>query len=263
MAAAALALLRSKGSRGVLPGLLSVAAIGFWGSPMNWWARYTVWIYGAGLPCVAVLLHFATARAGSRWRLIPRLAVAGWLLWCSSVTFREADLALVQMTRNVYPSAWPANALEILKRANWKRDENFLFPETRGTILDQILRAPCTVAIEGNMWGVLGWRFKHNILGALSMPIGRHKIVPMSYTLPELRSAGVRYIIIDDVEAVPPTLSALASRVEHPPGFGCWSSNDKERRLFVFPISAFYESGASARLEGCAPFRAGADSNDS
>jgi hypothetical protein len=218
VAAAAVVLFRREGERAIFVGLLVVTMAAFLTTPMNWWARYTIWLYGLGLPCLAVIIDAAT-RSVPGERLWARLAIAGWLSCVAWFAMRETRVAFVGMIRSEYPSTWDGDFLGLLRPSGWRRPENDLFPQTRGSILDEVIATPCTVAIEGPLSGELEGRLKHNLLGALSRPVGRHRLVPVSHSLPALHREGVRYIVADDAEPISNELSAVAARIEHPRGF--------------------------------------------
>jgi hypothetical protein len=61
----------------------------FLATPLNWWSRYTFWIYAVGLPAFAVAIdHVDTAR-----RLAVRAAVGLWVLVCLSFVHYEGVIA--------------------------------------------------------------------------------------------------------------------------------------------------------------------------
>ncbi|HEY1957919.1 MAG TPA: hypothetical protein VGH28_20000 [Polyangiaceae bacterium] len=68
--------------------LFTVTAVCFVATPMHWWARYTLWIHGAGLPALAVVASQVAAHP--RW---PRLVGAAWLGLAGLLSVRESFVA--------------------------------------------------------------------------------------------------------------------------------------------------------------------------
>ncbi|HEV8702171.1 MAG TPA: hypothetical protein VGV60_12935 [Candidatus Polarisedimenticolia bacterium] len=194
------------------------AGIGFVVTPMNWWARYTVWIYGLGLPCFAWALSeiIRSARSGR----LPRI----WLVACLSLLVYEGGRSEYVILGRAYPGPRPLHPVELLRPANWRWKSNYVFPETRGTIFDEIVASHDAVALGPacREEGCLASRSL--VLGQLSYPIGGRDIVPLtgpvdSEAAAELRARRVRFVIWGAEQ--PPDLGGNLSVLEtlHVSGF--------------------------------------------
>ena len=191
-------------------------------TPMRWWARYTLWLHTLGLPALAVALS-RLARAGG----MARLAWA-WGLGVLLMAGREGWLCGQAMTRSVYPNRWPPTVAQLARPASWWRPHTYLFPEAAGTVLSSILASDDPVAV-GHMWSISPrGRWKHNMLGALTLPLGHRDLMPLPEEVvpadrvrlrDEMHARGIRYVILDDQEDVPVVLRYLAEDEMVVPGF--------------------------------------------
>jgi hypothetical protein len=59
----------------LFPAVFAIVFVAWWVTPMNWWARYTIWIYAAGLPALAVVVD-DTAQIRRR---VLQVAARAWL----------------------------------------------------------------------------------------------------------------------------------------------------------------------------------------
>lgn len=202
--------------------LFVLVGLSFVATPMRWWARYTLWLHALGLPALGVALSRLTygrglVRLGLVWGLAV-LAVAGWEGW----------LCGRAMVRSVYPGRWPPTAGAFVRPESWWRPHTYLYPEVAGTVLSEILQSDVPVAV-GHMWTISpSGRWKHNLLGALTLPLGHRDLMPLpneitpDHLIPlreEMRARNVRYIILDDQEPVPVVLHYLAVEEIAVPGF--------------------------------------------
>ena len=103
--------------------------------PLNWWARYTLWIYGAGLPALAIV----TTVLGNACP--PRQAAArlgrGWAALVVAVLLFESGLTLAH-TLYLAPTPYRTwqNLQEVVLGA---RLCSYLSHELNGTVFDEIL----------------------------------------------------------------------------------------------------------------------------
>jgi hypothetical protein len=84
----------------VLLPMFVVVAVTFLAVPMNWWARYTAWIYALGLPCVALAIDRASislwsgvapqTRRTMRAFAWARLGARAWLVVCFGLASYES-----------------------------------------------------------------------------------------------------------------------------------------------------------------------------
>ncbi len=215
----ALAQARKKPERLSLWLVAAVVTAAFLSTPMNWWARYTVWIYAAGLPAFGLAL--SDLLAARSWKLAP---VGLWAVCCLGLGFYEGGLALTQTLHDAYPGAWPPRTIQALAPAAWRWPEGYLFPETRGSALDKVMASDGPIA-AGALWGnAPGGRLQHNIYGQLALPIGRRDLmflpenmsVDLYRTFKEHRPV---YIIWDGNRELPAWVQNIAQKVEKAPGF--------------------------------------------
>lgn len=201
---------RDAARRGPMALLLAIVALSFLAMPMRWWARYTVWIYALGLPCFAVLVDAAFARPapGARGAARTLRALRVWIALVVVVAAVEARLSV----RSLVDAA----------RAPWPYDR--LFPEARGTVLEEVLGGRAPVAV-GPMTSQLlpSQRWKHNVYGALALPLGARAWVQgadAAALLAQVRGGlRARWVLWDDALPLPEELRGAALRVERAAGF--------------------------------------------
>ncbi|MHB9033610.1 MAG: hypothetical protein ACYC6L_11250 [Anaerolineae bacterium] len=210
---------RRKPERLALWLVTAVVLAAFLGSPMNWWARYTVWIYAAGLPAFGLLI--SDLLAVRRWWLAP---VALWAVASLGWGFYEGSVAFARTLHDAYPGNWPPRTIQAWLPDAWHWRDGYLFPETRGTALDKVMASDGPIAV-GSLWGnAPGGRLQHNIYGQLSLPIGQRKLmflpdnmtVTLRKTLNEVKPV---YIIWDGNRDLPVWVRNMADKVERAPGF--------------------------------------------
>ena len=231
------------GRLGLLLGLLVVTGATFAATPMNWWARLTLWIYALGLPCFAVGATWAFGRRSG-----PRAAPAGaggeparsarprrglvwpfriWVAACVLVVLAEAGITLLlNVAWAKCPDRYKVRLLlKGLWQESWDRPTCCLMPELSGTVFDEILAGDAGVAV-GRLDGqqLDSEAYKVEILGPLSLPIGRRAVVPVGEPVDEsavaaLRAQKIRYVVLDETFAVPEVLLRATVRADRPPGF--------------------------------------------
>jgi len=216
------ALVRKRPERRAWMLLGVVVAVSFAVTPMRWWARYTLWLHALGLPALVVALT-RLARARGAWRL-----AWAWGLVVLLVAGREGWLSGEAMAHSVYPGRWPPGAGAFFQPDSWWRPRVYLFPEVGGTLLSDVLAGDDPVAV-GPMWTASpSGRYKHNLLGALTLPLGHRDLMPLPEDViaadlvalrDEMRGRGIRYIIWDDQMEVPGVLRYLAEQETAVPGF--------------------------------------------
>jgi hypothetical protein len=185
--------------------VLSVmAGAAFLLSPMHWWARYTLWLYALGLPCLAVT-------ADHTFRTAPRIALRGWLTLLCVLTLLEAGLNLAMVAGNFTPG--DAVAGEPAARREQVFAPAPLFPDLQGTPLEPILRSREPVAV-GRLNTESGAQL---LIGALCQPIGAREVLPLPagpIDAASLRARGIRFVILDEAAPPPRFLTATRFRVE-------------------------------------------------
>ncbi len=199
--------------RELLPIVLLSAAVAviFASTPMNWWARYTTWIYGLGSPCLALMFDRASAAGRARW--LARV----WLWACVGALVLEAGVSLAVIGRQSYPGqgSFRSQPGAVLAARNWKWPTSYLFAEMRHTEFDRMLAADDAVAV-----GPLHLQ-KIMLMGQLSLPLGHREIILLRPSGEQLVSAAsrVRYVVWDDTVPLPAVLERLAVPAAHVAGF--------------------------------------------
>jgi len=190
----------------------------FLATPMNWWARYTVWIYGIGLPCLAWALQ-GISKDPRRSRLAR--AGVGLLL---IITLTEAGLAAEAVVGSAYPGPRPVRIQDLLQPDRWRWPENYLFSSTRGTLVDEILGHRDAVAVGPMTSNDRNGQGLSLIYGQLSSPLGGRRIVPVGDPLTAedreaLRVRRVRYLFWDGERTPPPLEEVNGERVVRAGGY--------------------------------------------
>ncbi len=198
MVALALRYARDPAAREDLAPLLACAAvvlIAFLTTPENWWARYTVWIFALGLPCFARVTRdlFATARGKN--------LVKSWAVACVGIALLEGALGAAEVLSRSYPGPRPFHPGEALHAASWRWPVNYLYPDTRGSLLDQVLEGSDTVAFGPTLTDG-ACRVRSGMVGQLAQPAGVRSILPIPLAagkveMEQLARAGARYLIWD------------------------------------------------------------------
>jgi hypothetical protein len=140
--------------------LLGIVSAGFVVQPYPWWSRYTIWIYGLGLPCLAAALASGMGRLGRVWILAAvgvalleaGVVVARWQIPLLGVAMREQ--------RGEPPTA-PRPRIPTHFYTPWG---------TRGSIVEQLTHAHDGIGI-----GPLEW-YEEPLVGVLSQPVGARRI---------------------------------------------------------------------------------------
>lgn len=143
---------RGVGRLAVFLPLLLFGLAAFLATPYNWWARYTVWIYGAGLPAFAVAVRWAWQ--DGRWRTAARC----WATACMALLVFEGANALSCVLLHPPPYWIPQEGTTY-----WKPESDSIY---RRALADQ------DAAIA--LFDVSTRR--QALLGAFCQPIGRRPI---------------------------------------------------------------------------------------
>ncbi len=185
--------------------LATSVLLSFFGTPLNWWGRYTVWVFALGLPSMWLVLnqsqHFSSGL---------RRSVQSWAAVCISLLILRA--AIIVVVACVYPVAE-------LKPGKYRvptfvlRSEHPLlplFPEMRSRLLAEMLHTETVVGVGPRALG----KSTETIYGQLSIPIGRRNLIPVpaDVTEGEVRrfhsEAHLNYILWLTSSPVPSPLAA-------------------------------------------------------
>lgn len=193
--------------------LFALVALLLGAQTSTWWARFTVWLVGLGLPALVIVLQRAQARARAG---LARLLVVTVAMGCVVLAGWETNrtLALEQQEGRL-PATGGAPVA-------YRTSLQYIFPDLDGVPgLDRFLAAD---TIGRTRWGRLGTLMG----GVLSQPPGQRRILvmparPGTADLATLLAAGATWLVWD-LEAepeVPPHVRALVSEeIAMPSGTG-------------------------------------------
>jgi hypothetical protein len=191
----------------------------FLATPMSWWARYTLWIYALGLPCLAACL---TAGLHARSKVL-RAVTAALAFGCGAVVVTEAIIAFLW-------SATPANFIaspripatpgELAHGLTDYERTTFFFPGLDGPVATEAFTSDATFAVAPVEVPALP------VLGQLAMPVGFRRVwlvdANIGHDDEALRAlrerTGVAYVVWSLKLGRPEALERVALRVErlHP-----------------------------------------------
>ena len=191
---------RSGGGRdGLYLYLFAFIALLFLTTPNNWWARYTVWIFGIGLP--------AFVYCASRPMKRPSLSILKWCwtLACCSVFFYEAGVASITVA-DAKPPFWKPTE----GTTYWK-------PADDGPYARMLAEPEAPVALYKLITR------RQSILGTLCQPIGRRPVYFLSEECaadPQafsqfVKDHGIQYLITGEKGAQPKGIQQLAPEKQH------------------------------------------------
>lgn len=185
--------------------VLAIVSAGIVLLPCPWWSRFTIWVYGLGLPCLAVVQGWRMGRLGR-----------AWLVACATIAFVEAGIVVAR---------WQIPLLGIAIRdehggpphpAPAVRIPTHFYPPwvLRGTVVERLARANDTVGI-----GPLAW-YQEPIVGVVSQPVGARQIYFVPGDLEADFAAWYervrpRYVIMNERPDVPAPMSQLQPEVHH------------------------------------------------
>jgi hypothetical protein len=189
-------------------------------TPMHWWARYTLWLLGAGLPCLVVVLERIWSGRLRKWGiiwsgllffvfLVETLVGAGWLACADPVDWYGG-------------ATFPPRAKISINRLSWSRPFTSLDNTNSGYIYRELSSnfqataiGPLTEikVLSGPMMGVFG---------TICDPLGRRPVFFLdreSILNPEkisifLQNHNIRYVIWDATMKCPPEFERLSTRME-------------------------------------------------
>jgi hypothetical protein len=190
--------------------MLLMTGLQFLATPMNWWARYTVWIYALGLPCFAVVVGEVFRDGGAHWA--KRL----WVRACVAIAMLEGILCLGYMIDHYLCPTWMIHdePTAMFHPSNWRKPYwQRQFPQLRGTVLEEILVSEDAVAVGPLLPAP---EKQALLLGWLSTPIGRRRILslphnPGAEAMAKLKAFRARWILWEDSLPLPECLLGVAA----------------------------------------------------
>ena len=184
--------------------LATAVFLAFIGMPMNWWARYTVWVFALGMPSVWLVLR-AMHDSGSGVRRVARL----WVAACFLLLILRAGMILLVVC--IRPIAEIKPVEHRIPRIVFRSQRPLLplFPEMRSPLLAEILNTQTAVGVGPRDLGL----YTETIYGQLALPIGRRNLVPVTADATEAdvdrihSSEHVKYILWLTSSPVPGALA--------------------------------------------------------
>ena len=178
-------------------------------TPMYWWARYTVWVYGLGLPCFAYAIGSKGSGSGAQEssRSMPRIMTKHWGVFCMVLLMVEAGYTGYRIWSICGPQL--ASYATSAARNEWK---SYHYPHLNGTTMDRVFASREGIAVHLSGQQTI-------TLGELCQPVGRRAIYPINVPIDTakigwLKEKRIRYVVWDYTSAVPPELERLASAID-------------------------------------------------
>jgi hypothetical protein len=182
--------------------LAALVAVLLGAQTSSWWARFTVWLIGLGLPALVVVLQRAQGEARTR---AARLLVVVVTMGCVALAGWETNRTLgLERLEGLLPATESG-------RTVYRTSLQYIFPDLDRTPgLDRFLAAE---NIGRTRWGRLGTLMG----GVLSQPLGQRAIHvlpsrPGPSDLAALRAAGATWLVWD-LEAEPEVPSHVRAMV--------------------------------------------------
>jgi hypothetical protein len=208
----AIAFLKSKRNRKWGFALLfAITTAAFLVTPLRWWARYTLWIYALGLPCLAFTFDRIIGGANNFLNKIGRI----WMIFCTGILVIEAGYSTINVIALASPQPLRSNLTHIFDRHIWEWPVAYLFPAMQDTVIEEILSGNEPVAMgphgDNDFWHYAG------LIGQLSQPIGARQMILLheDNIQAQLQSNPVKYIIWDKTIPIPAELDELAVRINN------------------------------------------------
>jgi hypothetical protein len=181
--------------------LLGVVAAGLVLVPYPWWSRFTVWVYGLGLPCLAAAQRLWTGRFGRRW-----------LAACMAIALLEAGIVVARWHVQLIGVAIGSARGE--PRAPRSHIPSHFYPPwaLRGSLIEQLARGHDTIGIVPLPW------YAEPVVGVLSQPVGARQIhfVPENLEedfAPWYERVRPRYVIMETRDEIPVPMARLQPQV--------------------------------------------------
>lgn len=181
--------------------LLGIVAAGIALVPYPWWSRFTIWVYGLGLPCLAAAQRSWTGRFARRW-----------LAACAAIALLEAGIVVVRWQVPLVRFAISSARGE--PRASRPRIPSHFFPPwgLRGSIIEPLARGHDTIGVVPLPW------WAEPIVGVLSQPVGARQIhfVPENIEedfAPWYERVRPRYVIMETRDQIPEPMARLRPQV--------------------------------------------------
>ena len=182
-------------------------------TPTNWWPRLVLWIFGLGLPCLALVLD----------RVGPFGPARLWAFGCLFVLIVEGLVAFGCSAERIFPAGHVPAPAAWFRADTWHWGLAPSFPTSAGTRLQDVLASDAGIIL-----GPLGrdetHRGRTKLLGALCTPLGQRRLYgvglePTAAELAALRAQGARWLIWENGLPVPATVSTAVRTSDRVAGF--------------------------------------------
>jgi hypothetical protein len=197
--------------------LAGIVVPGFLLTPNPFHARFTLYLYGLGLPCLAWLLAAAFPGASDTRpaRRLLAAALRGWVFVVLAVFLFESGYTLSWWaTRSyAYSQGWPRGFKQAWHALRWHDPAGYVMAPMGTTLFDEVLAGSDAVLFaECDMEPQ-----KRRLLGPLCQPIGQRPVYFASDDIlgdPDAfrEYAGehdIRYVFWDEGKPLPPALDAI------------------------------------------------------
>lgn len=201
--------------------LLVTASFIFLLTPMHWWARYTLWLLGVGLPCLFVVLERKGSGRRHRWAtcwagvlalvfLLETLIGLSWIACAEPVDWYGGSMT------------FPSQPKISVRQLSWARPVIPVKADDRGAVFGELSREPRATAIGPlNEWKVLSDPLM-GVFGVICDPLGRRpvflldqeKIFNPRKMRVFLQQNDVRHVVWDAQVKCPPMFDRLARKKE-------------------------------------------------
>lgn len=156
-------------------GVLTAATLIFVFTPMHWWARYTAWLMGIGLPCLVVVFEESSV---ARYRVLPR----AWATLLIAVLTVETVVGVAWVACAI-PGDWYGGLVPFPERTPIRLGEIRLHkavaavePAVLASVLEESENGPSTVWIGPMDEARVLSPNMMDILGSVCDPLGRRRI---------------------------------------------------------------------------------------
>lgn len=175
--------------------LIILVAIGFVFSPMNWWARYTVWIYALGLPVFAL---FTDGFFRKRLAFFPNLLLRLWSGLALFIVLFEGIFCLSSITLKMAPGLDIHHPSSLFQAETWIKPDTILVREMNGTVLETLITSAKHAAIGPRKDAKFYYYVE--LIGQLSQPVGERcaGFVKESVSVQEMVREGCDYLLWDE-----------------------------------------------------------------
>jgi hypothetical protein len=182
--------------------LLGIVAAGIVLVPCPWWSRFTIWVYGLGLPCLAAAQRLWTGRFARRW-----------LAACVAIALLEAGIVVARWQVPLVEFA--ISSARGAPRAPRPPIPSHFFPPwaLRDSPIEDLASGHDTIGVVSLPW------WAEPVVGVLSQPVGARQIYFVPENLEEdfapwYERVRPRYVIMETPDELPEPMARLHPQVQ-------------------------------------------------